>query len=208
MSALVAFAAITAISTGLKMYGQAQQNAQDVTNLRAQASEYRASAAENLAFAREQAGLYMQTGAENARAIEFRGAELLMQEQIAGQRRIGGIRARAGASGASVNVGTPANVQIAQAFANDYNQRMLDYNTRYEAARTRLEAKNKAKMELRRGQLAYTQLMRRAALADQGAGQVAGARDLQLFSTLLGGAADFGSTYYRFGQLDDTPAAP
>jgi hypothetical protein len=208
MSALAAFAAITAISTGLKMYGQAQQNAQQVTNLRAQASEYRASAAENLAFAREQAGLYMQTGFENARAIEFRGAELLMQEQIAGQRRIGSIRARAGASGASVNVGTPANVQIAQAFANDYNQRMLDYNTRYEAARTRLEAKNKAKMELRRGQLAYTQLMRRAALADQGAGQVAGARDLQLFSTLLGGAADFGSTYYRFGQLNDTPTAP
>ena len=208
MSAFAAFAAITAISTGLKMYGQAQQNAQQVTNLRAQASEYRASAAENLAFAREQAGLYMQTGFENARAIEFRGAELLMQEQIAGQRRIGGIRARAGASGASVNVGTPANVQIAQAFANDYNQRMLDYNTRYEAARTRLEAKNKAKMELRRGQLAYTQLMRRAALADQGAGQVAGARDLQLFSTLLGGAADFGQLYYRFNQLDDTPTEP
>ena len=208
MSAFATFAAITAISTGLKMYGQAQQNAQQVTNLRAQASEYRASAAENLAFAREQAGLYMQTGAENARAIEFRGAELLMQEQIAGQRRIGSIRARAGSSGASVNVGTPANVQIAQAFANDYNQRMIDYNTRYEAARTRLEAKNKAKMELRRGQLAYTQLMRRAALADQGAGQVAGARDLQLFSTLLGGAADFGQLYYRFNQLDDTPTEP
>ena len=208
MSAFATFAAITAISTGLKMYGQAQQNAQQVTNLRAQASEYRASAAENLAFAREQAGLYMQTGFENARAIEFRGAELLMQEQIAGQRRIGSIRARAGASGASVNVGTPANVQIAQAFANDYNQRMLDYNTRYEAARTRLEAKNKAKMELRRGQLAYTQLMRKAALADQGAGQVAGSRDLQLFSTLLGGGADFGQLYYRFNQLDDTPTEP
>ena len=208
MSALAIFAAITAGSTLLNMYGQAQQNAQDVTNLRAQASEYRASAAENLAFAREQAGLYMQTGAENARAIEFRGAELLMQEQIAGQRRIGSIRARAGASGASVNVGTPANVQIAQAFANDYNQRMLDYNTRYEAARTRLEAKNKAKMELRRGQLAYTQLMRKAALADQGAGQVAGSRDLQLFSTLLGGGADFGQLYYRFNQLDDTPTEP
>ena len=202
MSAFATFAAITAISTGLKMYGQAQQNAQQVTNLRAQASEYRASAAENLAFAREQAGLYMQTGFENARAIEFRGAELLMQEQIAGQRRIGSIRARAGASGASVNVGTPANVQIAQAFANDYNQRMLDYNTRYEAARTRLEAKNKAKMELRRGQLAYTQLMRKAALADQGAGQVAGSRDLQLFSTLLGGGADFGQLYYRFNELE------
>ena len=202
MSAFAAFAAITAISTGLKMYGQAQQNAQDVTNLRAQASEYRASAAENLAFAREQAGLYMQTGFENARAIEFRGAELLMQEQIAGQRRIGGIRARTGSSGASVNVGTPANVQIAQAFANDYNQRMLDYNTRYESARTRLEAKNKAKMELRRGQLAYTQLMRRAALADQGAGNVAGSRDLQLFNTLLGGGADFGQLYYRFNELE------
>ena len=202
MSAFAVFAAITAGSTLLNMYGQAQQNAQQVTNLRAQASEYRASAAENLAFAREQAGLYMQTGAENARAIEFRGAELLMQEQIAGQRRIGSIRARAGASGASINVGTPANVQIAQAFANDYNQRMIDYNTRYEAARTRLEAKNKAKMELRRGQLAYNQLMRRAALADQGAGQVAGARDLQLFSTLLGGGADFGQLYYRFSELE------
>ena len=202
MSAFAVFAAITAGSTLLNMYGQAKANAQQVTNLRAQASEYRASAAENLAFAREQAGLYMQTGAENARAIEFRGAELLMQEQIAAQRRIGGIRARAGASGASVNVGTPANVQIAQAFANDYNQRMIDYNTRYEAARTRLEAKNKAKMELRRGQLAYTQLMRRAALADQGAGDVAGARDLQLFSTLLGGAADFGQLYYRFNELE------
>ena len=202
MSAFAAFAAITAISTGLKMYGQAQQNAQDVTNLRAQAGEYRASAAENLAYAREQAGLYMQTGFENARAIEFRGAELLSQEQIAGQRRIGGIRARAGSSGASVNVGTPANVQISQAFANDYNQRMIDYNTRYESARTRLEARNKAKMELRRGQLAYTQLMRKAALADQGAGNVAGSRDMQLFNTLLGGGADFGQLYYRFNELE------
>ena len=141
MSAFAVFAAVTAGSTLLNMYGQAKQNAADVASLRAQAREYRASAAENLAFAREQASLYMRTGAENARAIEFRGAELLSQEEIAGRRRIGGIRARAGASGASVNVGTPANVQIAQAFANDYNQRMLDYNTRYEAARTRLEAK-------------------------------------------------------------------
>ena len=208
MSALAAFAAITAISTGFKMYAGAKQNAADVASLRAQAREYRMSAAENLAFAREQASLYMRTGAENARAIEFRGAELLSQEEIAGRRRIGGIRARAGSSGASVNVGTPANVQIAQAFANDYNQRMIDYNTRYEAARTRLEAKNAALMELRRGQLAYNQLMRRASLADQGAGQVAGSRDMQLFSTLLSGGADFGSTYYRFGQLDDNPTKP
>ena len=203
MSAFAVFAAITAGSTLLNMYGQAKQNAQQVTNLRAQAREYRASAAENLAFAREQASLYMRTGAENARAIEFRGAGLLSQEEIAGRRRIGGIRARAGSSGASVNVGTPANVQIAQAFANDYNQRMIDYNTRYEAARTRLEAKNAALMELRRGQLAYNQLMRRASLADQGAGQVAGARDLQLFSTLLGGGANFGSTYYQFKALEE-----
>ena len=208
MSAFAVFAAITAGSTLLNMYGQAKSNAQQVTNLRAQASEYRASAAENLAFAREQASLYMQTGAENARAIEFRGAELLAQEERAGLGRIAGIRARAGASGASVNVGTPANVQIAQAFANDYNQRMLDYNTRYEAARTRLEAKNKATMELRRGQLAYNQLIRQAQLAEQGAGNVAGARDMQLFSTLLGGAADFGQLYYRFNQLDDTPSEP
>ena len=202
MSAFAVFAAITAGSTLLNMYGQSQKNAADVRALKAQSKAYQASAAENLAFAREQANLYMQTGAENARAIEFRGAELLAQEERAGLGRIAGIRARAGASGASVNDGTPANVQIAQAFANAYNQRMLDYNTRYEAARTRLEAKNKATMELRRGQLAYTQLMRRAALADQGAGQVAGARDLQLFSTLLGGGADFGQLYYRFNELE------
>ena len=205
MSALAAFAAITAISTGLKMYGQAQQNASQVRAMKAQAGAYRASAAENLAFAREQASLYMRTGAENARAIEFRGAEMLMQEEIAGQRRISGIRARAGSSGASVNVGTPANVQIAQAFANDYNQRMIDYNTRYEAARTRLEAKQRATMELRRGQLAYNNLMRQAQLSDQGAGELAGSRDMMLFSTLLGGAADFGGTYYRFSQLDPQP---
>ena len=203
MSAFAVIGGLMAASTVLNMYGQAKQNASDVASLRAQAREYRASAAENLAFAREQASLYMRTGAENARAIEFRGAELLSQEEIAGRRRIGGIRARAGSSGASVNVGTPANVQIAQAFANDYNQRMIDYNTRYEAARTRLEAKNAALMELRRGQLAYNQLMRRASLADQGAGQVAGARDLQLFSTLLGGAANFGSTYYQFKALEE-----
>ena len=208
MSAVVAFAAITAASTLLKMYGQSQKNAQDVRSLKAQAGSYRASAAENLAFANEQAGLYMQTGFENARAIEFRGAELLSQEQRAGLGRVSSIRARAGSSGASVNVGTPANVQIAQAFANDYNQRMIDYNTRYEAARTRLEAKNKATMELRRGQLAYRQLMRQAALADQGAGNVAGSRDMQLFSTLLGGAADYGSTYYRFSQLDQPQTVP
>lgn len=203
MSALAVIGGLYAASTLMNMYAGAKQNANDVASLRAQAREYRASAAENLAFAREQASLYMRTGAENARAIEFRGAELLSQEEIAGRRRIGGIRARAGSSGASVNVGTPANVQIAQAFANDYNQRMIDYNTRYEAARTRLEAKNAALMELRRGQLAYNQLMRKASLADQGAGQVAGSRDMQLFSTLLSGGADFGSTYYRFKALEE-----
>jgi hypothetical protein len=82
---------------------------------------------------------------------------------------------------------------------------MIDYNTRYEAARTRLEAKNAALMELRRGQLAYNNLMRQAQLSDQGAGELAGSRDMMLFSTLLGGAADFGGTYYRFGQLDPQP---
>ena len=202
MSALAIFAAVTAGSTLLNMYGQSQKNAADVSALKAQSKAYQASAAENLAFAREQANLYMQTGAENARAIEFRGAGLLAQEERAGLGRSAGIRARAGASGASVNVGTPANVQIAQAFANDYNQRMIDYNTRYEAARTRWEAKNKATRELRRGQLAYNQLIRQAQLAEQGAGNVAGARDMQLFSTLLGGAADFGQLYYRFSELE------
>ena len=36
----------------------------------------------------------------------------------------------------------------------------------------------------------------------------AGSRDMQLFNTLLGGGADFGQLYYRFGQLDDTPTKP
>jgi len=34
---------------------------------------------------------------------------------------------------------------------------------------------------------------------------LAGSRDMMLFSTLLGGAADFGGTYYRFSQLDPQP---
>ena len=57
MSAFAAFAAITAGSTLLNMYGQSQKNAADVRALKAQSKAYQDSAAENLAFAREQASL-------------------------------------------------------------------------------------------------------------------------------------------------------
>jgi hypothetical protein len=47
--------------------------------------------------------------------------------------------------------------------------------------------------------------MRQAQLSDQGAGELAGSRDMMLFSTLLSGGADFAGGYYRFGQLDPQP---
>ncbi len=65
MSALAVIGGLYAASTLMNMYAGPEQNASQVRAMKAQAGAYRASAAENLAFAREQASLYMRTGAEN-----------------------------------------------------------------------------------------------------------------------------------------------
>ncbi|MGA1713206.1 MAG: hypothetical protein ACO4CS_18125, partial [bacterium] len=149
MSLATAFLVYKGVETAFNLYTTAQQNALTAQNYEAQAAEILRAGKENYQFSLEEAQLIRRVAAENARQVEFAGMTALAQEEIAGKARIGRIRARAGSSGASVNVGTPANVQISQEFQNQYNQRMINYNTRYEAARTRLQGQLESDMKVK-----------------------------------------------------------
>lgn len=167
----------------------AQQIASQAKLLKMQAGLVMKSAEESKALAYEQAVLYGRTAEENARAAEYAGDQNLMYEEIAGMQRIGGIRAKSGSSGASVNVGTPANLQIAQAQANAFNQRMIKYNTKYEAARTRLDGEQKANMTIRQAEIQYDRAVREAKYYETQAAEVRATKALATLSSILGGAA-------------------
>lgn len=195
-------------NTLFQAYGQSQQNAITARQYELQAQELMISGRENYLLAQEEISLITRTAAENARQVQLVGQQMLMQEEIAGKQRLGSIRARAGASGASVNVGTPANVQISQEFQNQYNQRMIDFNSRYEQARIRLEAKNQAVMKQRAAEIAYNQSMRKAEILRQSAGDVRGSRDMSLLGTLLGGAGQGILGYSQLSGPEPTTPAP
>ena len=191
MEALTAFLIYKGVETGFNLYTQAQQNAIQAQNYEAQAAELIRAGKENYIFSMQEAKLIRRVAAENARQVEFAGMTALAQEEIAGKARQGRIRSRAGASGASVNVGTPAQVQISQEFQNQYNQRMIDYNTKYEAARTRLQGQLQADMKEKQAAINYRQAVGQAGVLQGAAGQTRGSRDQSLLGTLfqgLGGA--------------------
>jgi len=188
---LTAFLIYKGVETGFNLYTNAQQNALTAQNYEAQAAELIRAGKENYIFSMQEAKLIRRVAAENARQVEFAGMTALAQEEIAGKARQGRIRSRAGASGASVNVGTPAQVQISQEFQNQYNQRMIDYNTKYEAARTRLQGQLQADMKEKQAQINYRQAVGQAGTLRGAAGQTRESRDQSLLGTLfqgLGGA--------------------
>lgn len=175
--------------TAFNMYTTAQQNALQAQNYEQQAAEILRAGKENYQFSLEEAQLIQRVSAENARQVEFAGMTALAQEEIAGKARIGRIRARAGSSGASVNVGTPANVQISQEFQNQYNQRMINYNTRYEAARTRLQGQLQADMKVKQAAINWRQAQGQAGVLRGAAGATRGSRDQSLLGTLFQGVS-------------------
>ncbi len=187
MEPLTAFLIYKGVETGFNLYTQAQQNALTAQNYEAQAAELIRAGEENYIFSMQEAKLIRRVAAENARQVEFAGMTALAQEEIAGKARQGRIRSRAGASGASVNVGTPANVQISQEFQNAYNQRMIDYNTKYEAARTRLQGQLQADMKEKQAAINYRQACGQAGVLKGAAGQTRGSRDQSLLGTLFQG---------------------
>ena len=198
MDAVTAFLIYKGVETGFNLYTNAQQNALTAQNYEAQAAEILRAGKENYIFSMQEAKLIRRVAAENARQVEFAGMTALMQEEIAGKARQGRIRSRAGASGASVNVGTPAQVQISQEFQNQYNQRMIDYNTRYESARTRLQGQLQADMKVKQAQINYRQASGQAEVLRGGAGQTRGSRDQSLLGTLFQG---IGSGIQGFGMF-------
>lgn len=183
---------------------QAQSNAITAQQYEAQAQELMLSGRENYLLAQEEISLIRRSAAENARQVDFAAKQMSMQEEIAGKSRLGSIRARAGASGASVNVGTPANVQISQEFQNQYNLRMIDYNSRYEQARIKLEAQNQATMKQRAAEIAYNQSVRKAQMLKDAAGATRGSRDMSLLGSLLGNAGSAILGAEKFGAFEDT----
>lgn len=187
MSLVAAFLAYKGVETAFNLYTTAQQNALTAQNYEAQAAELLRAGKENYLFSMEEAQLIRRVAAENARQVEFAGMTALAQEEIAGKARIGRIRARAGSSGASVNVGTPANVQISQEFQNQYNQRMIDYNTKYEAARTRLQGQLQADMKEKQAAINLRQAQGQAGVLRGAAGATRGSRDQSLLGTLFQG---------------------
>lgn len=196
MEPLTAFLIYKGVETGFNLYTNAQQNALTAQNYEAQAAELIRAGKENYIFSMQEAKLIRRVAAENARQVEFAGMTALAQEEIAGKARQGRIRSRAGASGASVNVGTPAQVQISQEFQNQYNQRMIDYNTKYEAARTRLQGQLQADMKEKQAQINYRQAVGQAGTLKGAAGQTRGSRDQSLLGTLFQG---LGSGIQGFG---------
>ena len=198
MSLVAAFLAYKGVETAFNLYTTAQQNALTAQNYEAQAAELLRAGKENYLFSMEEAQLIRRVAAENARQVEFAGMTALAQEEIAGKARIGRIRARAGASGASVNVGTPANVQISQEFQNQYNQRMIDYNTKYEAARTRLQGQLQADMKEKQAAINLRQAQGQAGVLRGAAGATRGSRDQSLLGTLFQGV---GSGIMGYGMF-------
>jgi hypothetical protein len=187
MSLVAAFLAYKGVETAFNLYTTAQQNALQAQNYEQQAAELLKAGKENYLFSMEEAQLIRRVAAENARQVEFAGMTALAQEEIAGKARIGRIRARAGSSGASVNVGTPANVQISQEFQNQYNQRMIDYNTKYESARTRLQGQLQADMKEKQAAINWRQAQGQAGVLRGAAGATRGSRDQSLLGTLFQG---------------------
>ena len=198
MEPLTAFLIYKGVETGFNLYTTAQQNALTAQNYEAQAAELLRAGKENYLFSMEEAQLIRRVAAENARQVEFAGMTALAQEEIAGKARIGRIRARAGASGASVNVGTAANVQISQEFQNQYNQRMIDYNTKYEAARTRLQGQLQADMKEKQAAINLRQAQGQAGVLRGAAGATRGSRDQSLLGTLFQGV---GSGIMGYGMF-------
>ena len=198
MSLVAAFLAYKGVETAFNLYTTAQQNALTAQNYEAQAAELLKAGKENYLFSMEEAQLIRRVAAENARQVEFAGMTALAQEEIAGKARIGRIRARAGASGASVNVGTAANVQISQEFQNQYNQRMIDYNTKYEAARTRLQGQLQADMKEKQAAINLRQAQGQAGVLRGAAGATRGSRDQSLLGTLFQGV---GSGIMGYGMF-------
>lgn len=196
MEPLTAFLIYKGVETGFNLYTTAQQNAIQAQNYEAQAAELIRAGKENYIFSMQEAQLIRRVAAENARQVEFAGMTALAQEEIAGKARQGRIRSRAGASGASVNVGTPAQVQISQEFQNQYNQRMIDYNTKYEAARTRLQGQLQADMKEKQAAINYRQAVSQAGTLKGAAGATRGSRDQSLLGTLFQG---IGSGIQGFG---------
>jgi len=184
---VTAFLVYKGFETAFNMYTTAQQNALQAQNYEQQAAELLKAGKENYLFSIEEAQLIRRVAAENARQVEFAGMTALAQEEIAGKARIGRIRARAGSSGASVNVGTPANVQISQEFQNQYNQRMIDYNTKYESARTRLQGQLQADMKEKQAAINWRQAQGQAGVLRGAAGATRGSRDQSLLGTLFQG---------------------
>lgn len=182
--------ALMGIGAGVNAYATAQQIASQSRLLEQQASILRDNAKDNYSLAKEQSVLFRRTAEENARKVLEVGQDQQMREEIAGKARLGGIRAKLGSSGAIADVGTGADLQIGQALANSFNQRMIKHNTNYEAARTRLEGKQRATMTMRAANNAYVAAQRQASYLESQAAEVRATKSLAVLSSLLGGASN------------------
>jgi len=182
--------ALMGIGAGVNAYATAQQIASQSRLLEQQASILRENAKDNYSLAKEQSVLFRRTAEENARKVLEVGQDQQMREEIAGKARLGGIRAKLGSSGAIADVGTGADLQIGQALANSFNQRMIKHNTNYEAARTRLEGKQRATMTMRAANNAYVAAQRQASYLESQAAEVRATKSLAVLSSLLGGASN------------------
>ena len=182
--------ALFGIGAGVNAYATAQQIASQSKMLQLQAGMLRENAKDNYGLAKEQSILFTRTAEENARKVLEAGQDQLMREKIAGKARIGGMRAKLGSSGAIADVGTGGQLQIGQALANSYNQRMIKHNTNYEAARTRLEGKQRATMTMRAAENAAIAASRQAAYLETQAAEVRATKSLAVLSSLLGGMSN------------------
>lgn len=204
--------AIGAIVAGLqiaggvtKAYGAYESSIQQARALREQAALNRQYAAETMRLANIEARNVERAGFEQKLGLLNRTALSRIAQEIEAGRMTGAIRARAGASGAEVGYGTPAQVEYSQRLT----AKIKDYQTRAEgqraAAAAELDAFRQAKMTRMRAAFQARQLSDRASLLTAQAKGLDRTRGMAVVGSLLGSA---GSIYGTQAGLPAGERAP
>lgn len=195
----VPYAAImagAAVAGGLiSAYGQYQSSIAQAQQLRAQAEMNRQYAQETKRLAAIEAENLRKAGFEQKLGILNQTQLARVAQAIEGERITGAIRARAGASGATVGVGAPAQVEYSQRYANKMKDIQMRIQGDRAAAVAMLNANRQADTLLRQADFQARQLTDRSSLLAAQAGGLDQTRGLGVLGSLLSAIGGAGGAY-------------
>lgn len=204
MNAALALAGMKGAGGLLSAFGTYQSNIAQAQQLRAQAELNRKYAEETKRLAAIEASNLRQAGFEQRLGILNQTQLARVAQAIEGERTVGAIRARAGASGADVGGGTPAQVEYAQRYTNKLRDMQTRMQGQRNAAVAMLNANRQADSLLRQSEFQAMQMRDKATLLTAQAQGLDQTRGLSVFSALLGAGSSATSGYYQ-GKQYDTP---